>query len=120
MNIMSPGELAKGQIVTVFANTPTIIQEVKMPPQKQNSEEYTDTVQPLPFKDYKVVAEDRTGIGSILEIVGVQLPFVAVSCISTVDLKRAPAILLDTRKTTFMELSGELLESIVKPNYGHN
>ena len=90
---MSPGELAKGQFVTVLSNSTS------------------DRVLDGGFvtADTIVKHEDRSGYGALLEVLAVDLPYVVTQEVGS-RFKHTR----DTRQTTFMEVNEEFKKALME------
>lgn len=95
--MLTSGEIVKGMHVTVLSRKPLIRQEVV--------EEFgTSTI-------VERQITDNSGIGSVLKVLAVQLPFIAV-CDATSSYPINYT--MDTRGVTLMELNEEMVSVLVK------
>jgi hypothetical protein len=94
--MISPGELSVGQYVTVLENKPI----------ETLSEDSLDIVQ-------TVVRMDRSGMGEVLLIVAINLPYIVVERCSDLNFRYT----IDTRRSILMELSKEYIEALNNKSY---
>jgi hypothetical protein len=107
MKIISPGELHKGQFVTVLSNKPYIKQEFNdnIPDFLLNNDDNQQS-------NIKTITnEDRSGYGEVMLIEAVMLPYIAVRYVNDSMLKDI-CIKYDTRRTQYMECSAEYVEAM--------
>ena len=90
--MISPGELSVGQYVTVLENKSF----------ETLSEDSLDIVQ-------TVVKMDRSGMGEVLLVVAINLPYIVVERCSNLNFRYT----VDTRRTILMELSKEYIEALM-------
>lgn len=90
--MISPGELSVGQYVTVLENKSF----------ETLSEDSLDIVQ-------TVTRIDRSGMGEVLLILAINLPYIVVERCSNLNFRYT----VDTRRTILMELSKEYIEALM-------
>jgi hypothetical protein len=90
--MISPGELSVGQYVTVLENKSF----------ETLSEDSLDIVQ-------TVTRIDRSGMGEVLLILAINLPYIVVERRSNLNFRYT----VDTRRTILMELSKEYIEALM-------
>lgn len=102
--MISPGEIAVGMYVTVIANKPL------------ERQDFTATPFGIPDPDgsgvVTIANEDRSGYGDCLLVKAVQLPYVVLAWTEK-GILQGQTFKMDTRKSTFMELSPEYVKAML-------
>lgn len=90
---ISPAELAIGMYVTVLENEPWVHESFL-------------------HESRTITTIDRSGVGDVLTILAIELPFVVVR--KEVQTGKGYITSMDTRRTIFMELKQDYVDALLK------